>query len=76
MVTSRVKMQHGVELKTSFIDHFGQTTTFDLNSLEHNNKTVDNFLITLKHPKEEKISQDFMVMKIIHIVGILLKRRK
>ena len=54
MVTSRVKMQHGVELKTSFIDHFGQTTTFDLNSLEHNNKTVDNFLATLKQPNEEK----------------------
>ena len=36
MITSRVKMRHGQEIKTSFVDHFSQTVSFDLNKIESN----------------------------------------
>ena len=34
MITSRVKMQHGYSVTSSFVDHFGQTTSFDLNKVD------------------------------------------
>ncbi len=53
MVTARVKMQHGFEMKTSFVDHFGQTTSFDLTSVDHNLKNTERFIDSLGKPKEQ-----------------------
>lgn len=36
MITSRVKMRNGQEIKTSFVDHFSQTVSFDLSKIESN----------------------------------------
>ncbi len=55
MVTSRIKMQHGVKMSTSFVDHFGQTTSFDLKSVDINLKTTENFIQNLKKPNEKNV---------------------
>jgi hypothetical protein len=54
MITSRVKMQHGHSITSSFVDHFGQTTSFDLNKVDHNLKLVEIFLNEIEEPSENK----------------------
>lgn len=53
MITSKVKMQHGYKIKSSFIDHFGQTTSFDLSKIDHNKKNVEKLLSSLGEPGEK-----------------------
>ena len=52
MITSRVKMRNGQEIKTSFIDHFSQTVSFDLNKISFNNLwnnlQLSYFIVTFK----------------------------
>ena len=52
MVTSRVKMQHGYNIKSSFIDHFGQTTSFDLSKVDENSKLIESLFDKIGQPKE------------------------
>jgi hypothetical protein len=52
MVTSRVKMQHGYKIKSSFIDHFGQTTSFDLMKVDQNYKTAKKLFNKIGEPNE------------------------
>ena len=58
-------MQHGHEMKTSFVDHFGQTTSFDLNSVDHNLKNTEKFIDSLEKPKEQKEIKRVNLQKII-----------
>lgn len=55
MITSRVKMQHGYKIKSSFIDHFGQTTSFDLTKIDHNKQNVEILINNLGEPNEKEM---------------------
>jgi hypothetical protein len=55
MVTSRVKMQHGYKIKSSFIDHFGQTTSFDLSKVDQNYETAQKLINTIGEPIENNL---------------------
>ena len=52
MITSRVKMQHGHKVTSSFVDHFGQTTSFDLSKIDVNLRLVENLINEIGDPKE------------------------
>jgi hypothetical protein len=55
MVTSRVKMRHGLKFNSTFLDHFSQTTSFDINQIDHNLKIVENLINKIGSPKEKNI---------------------
>lgn len=55
MITSRVKMQHGYSVTSSFVDHFGQTTSFDLNKIDHNKDVVSDFINNIGKPSESNL---------------------
>ncbi len=55
MVTSNLKMRHGTKIKTNFIDHFNQTTSFELRSNLDNYNYFSEFLTSLAEPDESGI---------------------
>lgn len=55
MITSRVKMRHGVKSNCTFLDHFSQTTSFDLNEIKNNKEVVSKLIDKIGFPKESDI---------------------
>jgi len=55
MVTSNVKMRHGHELETNFVDHFSQMVTFDLKTIKENLGLTNEFLSSMKEPDERDL---------------------